>query len=65
MVARESAAMHSLVTGAAAVLVDDVVTTGASLAAASAALERAGVAVVAGLTLASAPGGGAHVTKAL
>ncbi len=45
--------------GEVALLVDDVVTTGASLARASDALERAGVAVAAALTLAAVPRPGA------
>ncbi|WP_034610372.1 ComF family protein [Cellulomonas sp. URHD0024] len=44
------------VTGRAAVIVDDVLTTGATFAASRRALERAGGGVVAGLTLASTPG---------
>jgi predicted amidophosphoribosyltransferase len=42
--------------GLAVVLVDDVMTTGASLAAARECLESAGAVVCAGLTLATAPG---------
>ncbi len=48
--------------GRVAVLVDDVLTTGATFAASRRALERVGCSVVAGLTLASTPGpGGAPV----
>lgn len=46
------------VAGRTIVLVDDVLTTGATFAASRRALERAGGAVVAGLTLASTPGPG-------
>lgn len=46
--------------GRTALLVDDVVTTGASLARACVALERAGVAVAAAITLAATPPPGAN-----
>lgn len=47
------------VTGHDVLVVDDVLTTGATIAAARQALERAGARVVGGLTLASTPGPGA------